>query len=266
MVIAAKVVLLLALPSTSGLVVPLPPLDLACLANDAWSTYVHALETAPIASKALTAGTLSLVSDGIVQSREPGPYDRDRALGFALFGCIYTGACQHHIFGFLTSNLDGSVLGLLPLPLPLPQAELDVAMATDLVAALPIPHMPEPTELLAAAERTLVNQCIFIPTLYYPLFFGVTALTRRLTLQQTWDFASEVYLPMLQRNLAFWIPIQFAQFALVPVDLQVLYACVAGLAWNAILSSKAGSVKVSEGDAFAAEGSAVESEPALQRR
>merc|ERR1712070_694759 len=110
------------------------------------------------------------------------------------------------------------------------------------LASLPV---LEAQELFAAAERTLVNQCVFIPMLYYPLFFVITALVRHLSPIEAWDFASKVYLPMLQRNLAFWIPIQFAQFALVPIDLQVLYACVAGVAWNIILSANAGKLSTS---------------------
>lgn len=257
-------VLLLAVGGRGALIVPPPPTpDLLTLGHGVWDTYVSALDSAPVVSKALTAGTLTAVSDGIVQIREEGNYDRDRGVGFALFGMLYTGACQHHIFGFLVQNLDGSVLSTYPivsklaelpsvlpsvlpslasLPSLLPPAADMPPLALNILSSLPI---LEAQELFAAAERTLVNQCVFIPMLYYPLFFVITALVRHLSPIEAWDFASKVYLPMLQRNLAFWIPIQFAQFALVPIDLQVLYACVAGVAWNIILSANAGKLSTS---------------------
>lgn len=45
----------------------------------------------------------------------------------------------------------------------------------------------------------------------------------------------------MKRNLLFWVPIQYAQFAFVPVDLQIPFLCLAGLIWTYILSALAGS-------------------------
>lgn len=45
------------------------------------------------------------------------------------------------------------------------------------------------------------------------------------------------------RNLLFWIPVQFVQFAFIQEDLQIPFLCACGLAWTFILSIMAGSTK-----------------------
>lgn len=47
----------------------------------------------------------------------------------------------------------------------------------------------------------------------------------------------------MERNLLFWIPVQFIQFGFVQEDLQIPFLCVCGLGWTFILSIMAGSTK-----------------------
>ena len=49
----------------------------------------------------------------------------------------------------------------------------------------------------------------------------------------------------MKRNLQFWIPVQFAVFGFVDVDLQIPILIVAGLVWTIILSVLAGNVSTS---------------------
>ena len=91
-------------------------------------------------------------------------------------------------------------------------------------------------ELLGAVERTLTNQLLIIPALYYPIFFLITGIAYGLTLQEMKDRAGQLFLPLLRRNVAFWVPVQFVQFAFVQPELKLPFVCVAGLMWNIILS------------------------------
>ena len=91
--------------------------------------------------------------------------------------------------------------------------------------------------LFAALERTLINQLFVIPLAYYPLFFIVTGLAYGQRVQQMKERASSLFLPLWRRNLAFWLPVQFCQFAFVDPVLQLPFVCVAGLFWNLILSA-----------------------------
>jgi len=73
----------------------------------------------------------------------------------------------------------------------------------------------------------------------YPLFFTMTGALRGHEPEQIAAHAHAQFAPLMQRNILFWLPAQFIQFTLVPVELHVPFVCVAGLAWNAILSAHA---------------------------
>jgi hypothetical protein len=45
-----------------------------------------------------------------------------------------------------------------------------------------------------------------------------------------------MFLPLIKRNLIFWIPIQFVQFKYVPQKMQIPFVCLAGLVWTIVLS------------------------------
>lgn len=49
-----------------------------------------------------------------------------------------------------------------------------------------------------------------------------------------------MFIPLMKRNLLFWIPVQFIQFYWIAPSWQVSFVCVAGLVWNVILSAMAG--------------------------
>ena len=51
------------------------------------------------------------------------------------------------------------------------------------------------------------------------------------------------FLPLMLRNLLFWIPVQFLQFGFIDEHLQIPFLSVAGLCWTFILSLAAGSAR-----------------------
>uniref|UniRef100_A0A7S4B4G4 Peroxisomal membrane protein MPV17 n=1 Tax=Chrysotila carterae TaxID=13221 RepID=A0A7S4B4G4_CHRCT len=188
-------------------------------------SYLLCLSAHPIATKAATASTLAWAGDAaaqaVEQNRRPPErrrYDARRALSFSVFGMAYTGCFQHGLFAWYAEVCDGSAL---------------VCLLRDSEQAQHI------QPLLAAAQKTVINQCGAIPALYYPLFFATTGAIRGETREQTSARARRDFGPLMKRNLAFWLPTQFVQFSAVPLELQVPYVCVAGLAWNFILSARA---------------------------
>lgn len=103
---------------------------------------------------------------------------------------------------------------------------------------------PPTTEILAAA-KVAVNQFLVIPFVYMPLFFAITGALGGLDIPKSIARARSLYMPILQRNYLYWLPVQFGQFLFVPMDYQITYVCVASLIWTIILSSIGGTPSTS---------------------
>ncbi|CCI43018.1 unnamed protein product [Albugo candida] len=86
----------------------------------------------------------------------------------------------------------------------------------------------------AIAKRLILDQFLFAPS-FLPIFF-----TMLLTLEGKFDkVASKLHQewwPTIKTNWIVWIPAQLINFGFVPGNLQVLFANVVGLFWNAYLS------------------------------
>lgn len=195
---------------------------------DFGSWYMNSLDVNPIQTKIATAATLAMTGDLIAQSAEPGPYDTKRGLSFGLFDAIYRGGFQHFLFPVIDGAFDGTLLLRL-----LPTGDVD---------------------LLAALERTVANQLGVVPLVYYPLFFSLTGIIQGLTVEETKARAREKFLPLIGRNLQFWLPVQIVQFEFVPLELQVTWVAAFGLVWKIILSTLAGDAKAGVACATDAEG------------
>lgn len=166
----------------------------------------------------MTGATLAVCGDAIAQQQAASSssdqnqnlnnfdYDQRRALSFAVFDMAYR-ALQHYAFPLIVATCHGQFLG------------------ND------------------ALEQTLVSQLGIVPFLYYPVFFTVSGTIQGLSASQMIARAQETFVPLMQRNLLFWIPIQFIQFGYIQEDLQIPFLSCAGLAWTFILSMYAGSAK-----------------------
>jgi len=183
--------------------------------QDSLTSYTDLLKTDPIPTKFATAAILAAIGDGVSQSTEEDtPYDWLRGLSFAAFGGLYTGTFQHWWF---------MVLGeMVPAP---PADDLVMRVST-------------------AALQTGLCQFGTIPLIYLPIFFLITGALRGFSVEQALERARMLYLPLWQRNVGFWIPVQMAQFLFIEPEWQVPYCCVAGLIWNVILSKLAGPLQV----------------------
>jgi hypothetical protein len=184
-------------------------------------TYKHSLVEHPLATKMSTGATLAVTGDAIAQrnaynadDNEPFVYDKRRATSFAVFDMAYR-ALQHVAFPLIVANCHGQFLqsGLID------------------------------QHSAAAMEQTLASQLGIVPFLYYPAFFALTGAVQGLDMKGAVDRAKDNFLPLMKRNLLFWIPVQFVQFGFIQEDLQIPFLSVAGLGWTFILSVAAGSAK-----------------------
>jgi hypothetical protein len=196
-----------------ALVVPCAP----SLAFSPISAYSTALTMAPLETKVATATVLGFAGDLIaqrraanlliaqdsVQERPPalpeGWYDTKRAASFALFDAGYRGLFQHVTFPWIIQAFPGDSLTHLAV-----------------VLQQPVPDRV----LMAAAERTIFNQGLVVPLVYYPLFFSVTGYVQGLSSKEAMVRAKRDFPKLLRRNVVFWVPVQISQFALIPENWQ----------------------------------------------
>ena len=191
----------------------------AVAAQQVLTAYTSSLAHHPLVTKMATGGLLATAGDAIAQSQSQPEkdYDTRRALSFMVFDMSYR-ALQHVVFPIIVQACQGQYLGSL--------LGSSSFVSTDYAAAL---------------EQTLASQLGIVPFLYYPVFFTLTAAIQGLSARQGWERAVTTFGPLMQRNLLFWIPVQFVQFGFVPEPLQIPFLSVAGLCWTFILSVAAGS-------------------------
>lgn len=206
--------------------------------------YRESLALHPLQTKMVTGGILAVTGDAIAQSRqiidskedEKKTYDVRRAFSFAVFDMCYR-ALQQFSFPTIAQNCQGQTLGKALSSVPLLQNALSQLANGNGLGS----H--ELTYYLSALEQTITFQFGIVPLIYYPVFFILTGSLQGLTPSQSFDRARETFIPLMKRNLLFWIPVQFGVFSFVDDQLQIPILCVSGLAWTIILSIMAGSAK-----------------------
>jgi len=181
--------------------------------------YKQALLTDPLETKLITGGILAWCGDAIAQSRDDSDYDVKRAGALVSFDMCYR-AVQCALFPEIVRVCDGHYLATI-----LPGVDINI---------------------LTTLEQTFTNQFIVIPIIYYPLFFSLTGYVQGLSAEATIERVKTTIVPLLMRNWAFWIPVQYFQFGYVDEPLQIPFLCVVGLAWTFILSAAAGSVQTED--------------------
>ncbi|KAL3906447.1 MAG: hypothetical protein SGILL_009268 [Bacillariaceae sp.] len=188
----------------------------------------------------MTGCILAVAGDAIAQQRTEPEYNFKRAASFVAFDMCWR-AVQVLTYKPLVETCTGQFsLNLLPF----------LAQQNNAQANL---------HLLGAMEQTLASQLVMIPLIYYPVFYATTGLVQGLTVEETLTRAKETFIPLMKRNLMFWIPTQFAVFGFVEENLQIPLLIVCGLIWTVILSLSAGNATEEEPAMALADGGIVES-------
>jgi len=138
---------------------------------------------------------------------------------------------QHISFPAIVQQCQGQYIGALN-------------AATPGMASL-VQHLgwENPSYYFGAMEQTLVSQLGIVPFFYYPVFYTVTAFVQGLDKDAAVQRAKDTFIPLMKRNLLFWIPIQFIQFGYIDENLQIPFLSAAGLIWTFIISLFAGNAK-----------------------
>lgn len=204
--------------------------------------YMSTLGEYPLPTKMITGAVLASAGDAIAQGRDDEEYDAARGASFASFDMTYR-AAQHWVFPLIVQWCRGQyLLGTM--------AAVGGSQLVDITS-------------LAAMERSLASQLIIVPFFYYPVFFTFTGLMQGLSFEAGIGRARENIIPLMKRNLLFWIPVQYVQFCYVPTDLQIPFLSCAGLAWTYILSVLAGSAQKYSDDKLGTEDDCVITEDEL---
>ena len=178
-------------------ITPTTPVAASTASFDPLSGYMQLLKSHPLPTKMMTGATLAVCGDAISQSKDKDvDYDKRRAASFAVFDMSYR-ALQHFAFPVIVVACHGQLLGSVPL--------IDTLESSQ----------------LAAMEQTLASQFGIVPFLYYPAFFTISGAIQGLSASAAWTRAQETFIPLMKRNLLFWIPVQFVQFGYIQDDLQV---------------------------------------------
>jgi protein Mpv17 len=190
----------------------------------AYQSYREALRENPLQTKVVTGAVLAVVGDAIAQTREPAEYNSKRAAAFVAFDACYR-AVQQWTYPPLMVACKGQYLaGML--------ASLGFAPT----------YSDDTVYLMAAFEQTMISQLVIIPLFYYPVFYAITGAVQGLSVDESIQRAKDTFVPLMKRNLAFWIPVQFGVFGYVEENLQIPILIACGLVWTVILSVSAGAV------------------------
>ena len=213
---------------------PAPPAALPAV-PDLLAGYRQLLLDRPLPTKMATGALVALAADALAQTRVPDePYDRRRAASFMAFDACYR-ALQHWAYPPMVAQLHGQYVGAALGAVP--------PLAAAAAAAAEAAGLGTPSALNAVLEQTMASQLVIVPLIYYPVFYSITGALQELTVEETMQRARDTFVPLMRRNLLFWIPVQFVQFGFVEESLQIPFVTACGLVWNVILSVLAGSAQ-----------------------
>jgi peroxisomal membrane protein 2 len=168
-----------------------------------WGFYLKALEGRPVLAKGCTAATTNCIGDVIAQQltkRPEDPYRADRTLKFTALGFIVIGPLLHTWYNLLARTVTWK----------------------------------GPS---AVAAKVALDRLFFAPVMIGAVFGATLAMDGKAHLLRRKLEAD--WWPTVLANWTVWVPAQAVNFALVPTQLQVLWAQTFAMAWKAYLSWKA---------------------------
>ncbi|GAB0493023.1 hypothetical protein MMPV_004295 [Pyropia vietnamensis] len=184
---------------------------LAALFLRSWSSYVKALEVAPVKTKAITAGVLVGLGDALAQVLTGTPMDSldlQRVFRFTAFGLVLQGPAGHAWYDIL-----------------------------ERVIRLP--------GMAGIAGKVAADQFLFAPV-FTSIFFGYLCVTEGGQLGDVREAVASKLPSTLIASWKVWPLAHVINFGVIPLGLRVLYVNAVSTAWIAFLSmtaSKGAAVK-----------------------
>ena len=178
---------------------------------------------------ALTSAGLGIVGDRVAQTLQhqhqrrkqqqtktssfSEKYDYPRTARQSLFNLTFYGPLQHVWYAFLGAKW--------------PTVSGSLAYA----------------DIRPFATKVFLNQAALGPVVVACFFAWSQLLTNTFTATGWREKVQRDALPTLQKGWAFWVPASCVNFALVPVNRQVLYMSCCSVVWNCILSQAGNATK-----------------------
>ncbi|KAL1511974.1 hypothetical protein AB1Y20_005252 [Prymnesium parvum] len=163
------------------------------------SAYKHANHVQPLATKALTSGSLLAAADLACQARE-GPHhlDMQRTLRMGSWGLLVNGTSGHVWYKLLDQVVRiGGARGV--------------------------------------ASKLVLDQAIYTPPLTVTFFMWQNVLSGH-SWQRSYEIAMEELLPTLKVNWVYWSVAHVATFSVVPLQYRVLFVSLKNFLWSIFLS------------------------------
>ncbi|CAN8020494.1 unnamed protein product [Ixodes persulcatus] len=165
--------------------------------------YARLLQTHPVKTQIVTAGTMMLTSDIIVQKliERRTCIDVERSAGFFLLGLCYSGPYMRvwHVFAdrwFGGGNVPSATL-----------------------------------------KRLLMDQLLVAPV-YLVGFLGLRGVFQRLSWPEIKESVRTKYVEVLMTGYMIWPAAMTINFRFVPLNYRILFSGLVSLVWNSILSYK----------------------------
>lgn len=183
----------------------------------AWRRYLANLRTAPLLTKSVTSGALSLLSSVIASRLSRTPLRTSSALHELTVGLVLRGPFVH---AFHT--------------------------ALDTVVFARAPDQASPSVVLG---KLLLDQLLFAPALTCAYLY-LSAAMEDVPLRVTTRKIRRELLQVMMSNWCVWVPANLIGYAFVPLELRVAWGSIIGLAWTTFLICKVGNKReeIEEGD------------------
>lgn len=94
------------------------------------------------------------------------------------------------------------------------------------------------TSAFVVVAKLAIDQLLFAP-LFTSLYFYVRAMTEDRSISSTTETLKKDLAGIMRKNWSVWVPANFVNYLLVPLNLRVLFGSVVAFFWNAYLISRA---------------------------
>jgi len=92
------------------------------------------------------------------------------------------------------------------------------------------------SSLRVVAKKVAAENLFFTPFIYFPSFYMITGAIRGDSARDSWSKMKEQYIDANMHAWQMWVVADAVNFALVPLQFRVIFACSAEFVWVSILS------------------------------